>query len=244
AIMAASSTTVTRPSTSFIAANGVTAPGSMPSVSRMRSAEPKENRPDAPRRRCNDFSSMTASSSALTRNSVSFLSRRNRFLVCPPGMVPRKTRDCSTVNNAGCVTVWCAMPSRSRKPKRSDGVAGMSAERSTNGVNRWPSPFEGRLRRPPQSDGSRESLRHLYCESLIDGGEHLIEAGEHHDFDQPLLSPLCDRLRLQIVGADLPRGCFGHNRVGQRVGLRQRGSVPGTDAINDIGRQAGGARVR
>ena len=55
--------------------------------------------------RCSDFSSIAASSSALTRNSAPFLSRRNRFLVWPPGIWPRSARDCSTVNSGGCVTV-------------------------------------------------------------------------------------------------------------------------------------------
>src|SRR5262249_54323040 len=54
-ISAASSTTLTRRSLSFIAANGVTARGSMPSVTRRRSAGPKEKRPEAARRRCSDF---------------------------------------------------------------------------------------------------------------------------------------------------------------------------------------------
>ena len=49
------------------------------------------------------FSSITASSSAVTRNSASFLSLRNRFLVWPPGIVPRSACDCSTVNSGGCV---------------------------------------------------------------------------------------------------------------------------------------------
>ena len=68
-------------------------------------AAPKEKRPEAPSRRCSDLSSITASSSAVTRNSAPFLSLRNRFLVCPPGMVPRSACDCSTVNNGRCVTV-------------------------------------------------------------------------------------------------------------------------------------------
>src|SRR4051794_21038570 len=62
---------------SLSAANGVTAPGSTPSVSRIWSAEPKEKRPPAPSSRCSDLSSITASSSAVTRNNVPFLSLRN-----------------------------------------------------------------------------------------------------------------------------------------------------------------------
>ena len=67
-ISAASSTTVTRPAVSLMAPNGVTAPGTTPSVSIIRSAEPNEKRPVAPSRRCSDFSSIAASSSAVTRN--------------------------------------------------------------------------------------------------------------------------------------------------------------------------------
>jgi len=63
AIMAASSTMVTRPAVSLIAANGVTEPGSTPRSSRKSSAEPNENRPEAPSSRCSDFSSIAASSS-------------------------------------------------------------------------------------------------------------------------------------------------------------------------------------
>ncbi len=92
AIMAASSTTVTRPAVSLIAANGVTEPGSTPRSSRRSSAEPNENRPEAPRSRCSDFSSIAASSLATTRYGVPFLSRRNRFLVWPPGIAPRSSR--------------------------------------------------------------------------------------------------------------------------------------------------------
>ena len=80
----------------------------------MSSAAPKENRPEAPRRRCSDLSSIAVSSCATTRNAVPFLSRRNRFLVCPPLAFPRAARASSTVKTAGWVTVWCAMPRLSR----------------------------------------------------------------------------------------------------------------------------------
>ena len=110
--MAASSTTVTRPAVSLMAANGVTEPGSTPSSSRISSAEPNENRPVAPSSRCSDLSSMTASSSATTRYGAPFLSRRNRFLVCPPAIAPRSARASSTVKTGGWVTVLCAMPRR------------------------------------------------------------------------------------------------------------------------------------
>jgi hypothetical protein len=60
-----------------------------PSVSRIRSAEPKEKRPPAPSSRCSDLSSITASSSAVTRNSVPFLSLRTGSWYGPPGIVPR-----------------------------------------------------------------------------------------------------------------------------------------------------------
>ena len=44
------------------------------------------SRPLAPSSRCSAFRSIAASSSATTRNSASFLSFRNRFLVWPPGI--------------------------------------------------------------------------------------------------------------------------------------------------------------
>ena len=58
---------VTRQRLSLRTAKGVTDPGSTPRSSRISSAEPKENRPDAPRRRCSERSSITASSEATTR---------------------------------------------------------------------------------------------------------------------------------------------------------------------------------
>src|SRR6476619_4507528 len=208
--MAASSTTLTRCWVSLIAANGVTAPGSTPSVSRIRSAEPKERRPPAPSSRCSDLSSITASSSAVTRNSVPFLSLRNRFLVWPPGIVPRSARDCSTVNSAGWVTVGCAIPRRSRKVNRSEGVAGITAKAGLG------------------TDGECELIglssdgdRHSYSKSLIDRREHLIETRQDHDFDQAMLAPFCRGPGLQIVRHQLPCQRLRQDRIYQRVGLRQ-----------------------
>ncbi len=51
---------------------------------------------------------------ATTRNSAPFLSRRNRFLVCPPANAPRSARASSTVKTGGWFTVRCAMPRLSK----------------------------------------------------------------------------------------------------------------------------------
>src|SRR5690606_16576987 len=75
------------------------------------------------------FRSITASSRATTRNSAPFLSRKNRFLVWPPGIWPRKARDCSTVNSGGWVAVEWAIPRRSRNANRSEGEAGIAGRK-------------------------------------------------------------------------------------------------------------------
>src|SRR5262245_933619 len=253
--MAASSTTLTRPSVSFIAAKGVTAPGSMPSVARMSSAEPNEKRPEASSSRCSDLSSITASSSAVTRQSAPFLSLRNRFLVWPPGIVPRSACDSSTVNSAGCVTVLCAMLRRSRKAKRSAGVAGMGLlGRAGLLLLRRPRGRRGPYARGgwlwvPAFAGTTASCvwRSSACwpdiEPLIDRREHLIEARQDHDLHQPVLAPLRDGLRLQIVRHHLPRHRLRQDGVRQCIGLRQRRRAVGADAIDHLLRQAGGARM-
>ncbi len=71
------------PAVSLSAANGVTEPGSMPRVSRISSAEPNEKRPLAPSGRCKDFSSMAASSSAVTRNTRALLVAQEQVLRVP-----------------------------------------------------------------------------------------------------------------------------------------------------------------
>ena len=84
-IMAASSTTVTRPCRVVDGAERRHRTGLHAQTSRSRSAEPNEKRPLAPSSRCRPLRSISASSSATTRKSAFFLSRRNRFLVWPPG---------------------------------------------------------------------------------------------------------------------------------------------------------------
>src|SRR2546429_395755 len=77
-------------------------------------ADGEGNGPTVPIGRCRDLGSIAAYSSVVRRNRAPFLSLRNNFLVCPPGICPRNARDSSTVNSGGCVTVRCAMPRRSR----------------------------------------------------------------------------------------------------------------------------------
>src|SRR5215510_1658341 len=63
-----------------------------------------------------------------------FLSRKNRFLVWPPGIWPRWFRDCSTVNNGGCFTVECATPRLSSAAKSWSGVAGIAGNNPVGSV--------------------------------------------------------------------------------------------------------------
>ncbi len=51
------------------------------------------------------------------RKKLSFLSFRNRFLVCPPGISPRSACESATVNSGGCETVVTSMPSSRERRK-------------------------------------------------------------------------------------------------------------------------------
>jgi hypothetical protein len=76
------------------------------------------------------------------------------------------------------------------------------------------------------------ALARADVEGLIDCGEHLVEAGQHHDLDQPGLAPPCRGLRLQIVGHDLPRGGLRQDSVNERIGLGQRAGAARPDRVN------------
>ena len=88
---------------SLMAANGVTEPGSTPSRSRISSAEPKEKRPDRPEPAMQRSSTRSPRPPAPPPGTPRPSCRaRNRFLVCAPGIVPRRPVRLSTVNSGGC----------------------------------------------------------------------------------------------------------------------------------------------
>ena len=90
AIRAASRTTVTRPGGVVDGAERRHRAGLDAQHLAHQIGRAEREPPVAPSRRCRVFSSIAASSSATTRYSASFLSFRNRFLVWPPGIGPRR----------------------------------------------------------------------------------------------------------------------------------------------------------
>ena len=74
-------------------------------------------------RACRLLSGICASSCATTRKSAPFLSLRNKFLVWPPGMLPRSALRFRHREQRPGARMWHARcPGRSRKAKRSAGV--------------------------------------------------------------------------------------------------------------------------
>src|SRR5262245_41944231 len=76
-----------------------------------------------------------------------FLSRKNKFLVWPPGICPRSARDCSTVNKGGCFTVVCSIPKESSSAKSCSGVFGIPAIIQRTCVNIRGDPMEVKMMR-------------------------------------------------------------------------------------------------
>ena len=108
-------------------ANGVTDPAGTPSTSISNSGLPKLRR-SAPSFLCNVLRSIWAWPSATTRNSRSFLSLRNRFLVWPPGSSRSSLELSATVKTASCSSVLGGDAELGR-----GGRAGLGGWRATAG---------------------------------------------------------------------------------------------------------------
>ena len=123
--MPASRTTRTAPSRSFIAAKGVTLPGSTPRCARSLSVDANERCP-APIRRPSALRSTGRSSSVVTSHISPFLFLTNRFFTwAPASPSPRWRFACSTVKTGGWVASVVRAPRRSSAAKR--GRAGSSS---------------------------------------------------------------------------------------------------------------------
>lgn len=104
-----------------------------------------------------------------------------------------------------------------------------------------PNTLWARVIRPRRA--ARASLRRRAdVEALIDGGEHLIEAGYDDDLDEPFRAPLRRRRRLEVVGHRLPGHGLGEDRAEQHVRLACL-RLAGADRVDDIRRQPGGERM-